>query len=77
MTKTFEALIARFETNSPHDIRMGRKSQHEIPNLMERGQEIMEKAIRGELEVGGDVEQTTDDGDNMAMGMDDVLVELL
>ena len=41
---------------------------------MERGQEIMEKAIQGELEVGGDVEQTTDDGDNMAMGMDDVLV---
>jgi len=37
----------------------------------------MEKAARGKLEGGGDAEQTTDDGDNVVMGMDDVLVELL
>ena len=43
---------------------------------MERGHELMEKAARGEL-GGGDAEQTNDDGDNVAMGMDDVLVELL
>ena len=77
MTKTFGALMARFETNSPHDIREGRKSRHEIPDLMERGHKLMEKAARGKLEGGGDAEQTTDDGDNVAMGMDDVLVELL
>ena len=76
MTKTFGALMARFETKSPHDIQEGRKSRHEIPDLMERGHELMEKAARGEL-GGGDAEQTNDDGDNVAMGMDDVLVELL
>lgn len=43
---------------------------------MEKGQELMGKAARGELE-GGDAEQITDDSDNTAMGMDDVLVELL
>ena len=77
MTKTFGALMARLEINSPHDIREGRKSRHEIPDLMERGHELMEKAARGELEGGGDAEQTIDDGDSVAMGMDDVLVELL
>jgi len=77
MTKTFEVLMARFETHSPHVIRVGRKSRHEILDLMERGQELMEKAARGELEGGGDAEQMSDDGDNTAMGMDDVLVELL
>ena len=44
---------------------------------MEKGQELMGKAARGELEGGGDAEQMADDGDNTAMGMDDVLVELL
>lgn len=76
MMKTFEALMARFEMHSPHDIQVGRKSRHEIPDLMEKGQELMGKAARGELE-GGDAEQITDDSDNTAMGMDDVLVELL
>ena len=76
MMKTFEVLMARFEMHSPHDIQVGRKSQHEIPDLMEKGQGLMGKAAQGELE-GGDAEQITDDSDNTAMGMDDVLVELL
>ncbi|KAF9230223.1 hypothetical protein BU15DRAFT_83896 [Melanogaster broomeanus] len=75
MMKTFRGLITRLETLSPHAISIGRKSQHEIVDLTDKGRELMFKATRGEVEGEDQVE--SDVGDNLAMGMDDVLVELL
>ncbi|KIJ62202.1 hypothetical protein HYDPIDRAFT_94808, partial [Hydnomerulius pinastri MD-312] len=74
MLKTFQGLTARFETHSPHTVSLGRKSQHEIADLVDKGRESMEKAVRGEVDSDDQMRDTL--GDEM-VGMDDVLVELL
>jgi hypothetical protein len=74
MTKTFQGLITRLETHSPHAITVGRKSRHEIVDLVDKGRELMHKATRGEGE--GEDQAESDVGDNLVAGMDDVLVEL-
>ncbi|KIM55780.1 hypothetical protein SCLCIDRAFT_17343 [Scleroderma citrinum Foug A] len=68
MTKTFKGLMARFELYSPHDIQV---------DLMDKGQELMAKAARGEVDGESGLEQGTGAGDDTVIGMDDVLVELL
>ncbi|KAI5982403.1 hypothetical protein EDD15DRAFT_2391298 [Pisolithus albus] len=72
MSKTFKALATRFVSHSPHRWKAGRKSRYEIPDLIDKGSESMEKAMRDEVEHGENIDET-----EAGTGMDDVLVELL
>ncbi|KIJ12626.1 hypothetical protein PAXINDRAFT_82563 [Paxillus involutus ATCC 200175] len=75
MMKSFQGLVTRLETHSPHVITVGRKSRHKIIDLMDKGRELMHKATRGDVE-GDDQAAESEVGDELAVGMDDVLVEL-
>ncbi|KAG1906365.1 uncharacterized protein F5891DRAFT_1125670 [Suillus fuscotomentosus] len=71
MTKTFEGLCIKMGVHSPHIVIPGRKSRHEIVDVLDKGRELMEKGARGETDQSEDM---------LAEGgveMDDVLIELL
>ncbi|KAI5982250.1 hypothetical protein EDD15DRAFT_2391332 [Pisolithus albus] len=72
MSKTFKALATGFASYSPHRRIAGRKSRHEIPDLIDKGRELMEKGMRDEVEHGENMDET-----EAGTGIDDVLVELL
>ncbi|KAG1736672.1 uncharacterized protein EDB91DRAFT_1337407 [Suillus paluster] len=48
MTKTFEGLSIKMAAQSPHTVVLGRKTRCEIPDLIDKGRDMMEKAARGE-----------------------------
>ncbi|KAI6109396.1 hypothetical protein EV401DRAFT_1891429 [Pisolithus croceorrhizus] len=73
MSRTFTALATRFGSHSPHRWKAGRTSQYEIPDLTEKGRELMEKSTRDEVECSENIVDEME----ARTGMDDVLVELL
>ncbi|KAG6380521.1 hypothetical protein JVT61DRAFT_8685 [Boletus reticuloceps] len=75
MTKTFKGLTTRLEVHSPHMVTIGRKSHHEIIDMMDKGQELMERAIHSEVDSSNN--DPIIDSVKETIGLDDVLVELL
>lgn len=78
MMKMFKGLASIFTKHSPHTVTLGRKTQHEIQDLMDKGKEMMDKAAQGESENdGGDVE--VDEGNTRTdlTELEDVLIELM
>ncbi|KAH7917313.1 hypothetical protein BV22DRAFT_1026598, partial [Leucogyrophana mollusca] len=51
MTKTLQALLTTMASRSPHLLTMGRSSTHLVPDLLDRGHELFEKAAKGIDEV--------------------------
>ncbi|KAG1726520.1 uncharacterized protein EDB91DRAFT_1263675 [Suillus paluster] len=56
MTKTFEGLSIRMAVQSPHTVVLGRKTHCEIPDLIDKGRDMMEKAARDVREKGAEIE---------------------
>ncbi|KAF9230375.1 hypothetical protein BU15DRAFT_57310 [Melanogaster broomeanus] len=52
MTKTFSKILERFVLNSPHVVRIGRKTRHEIADMNNKGCQMMAKAAPGGGEGG-------------------------
>ncbi|KIK76594.1 hypothetical protein PAXRUDRAFT_169399, partial [Paxillus rubicundulus Ve08.2h10] len=76
MTKTFKGLAGILATHSPHTVTLGRKSRHEIQDLLDKGRTMMEKAAYGESGSGGD-DVEADDSNASSVELDDILIELL
>ena len=70
MAKTFLKLQERLHSSSPHAIRMGRKTQHVVAVLSDKGITMMEKVIRGEA-------NEKDTSEENRVELEDVLVEML
>ncbi|KAI6146351.1 hypothetical protein BKA82DRAFT_125739 [Pisolithus tinctorius] len=77
MRKTFAKIQERLVLNSPHVVCLGRKTCHQVEDLYDKGQEMMEKATQGEVLV----ENEGDTGDIFeefeGSTLDDIMVELL
>ncbi|KAG2367209.1 hypothetical protein BDR07DRAFT_1373030 [Suillus spraguei] len=71
MTKTFEELLSRMAAQSPHTPVLGRKTRCEIPDLIDKGRDMMEKAARGESN-----DETNETDVREGAEVDDVLMEL-
>lgn len=67
MTKTFEVVRRSYHERSVHDIQAGRGSTYCIPDMLDRGQELMQ--IK-------DVNEEEDDVGDVRPELDDVAVEL-
>ncbi|KIJ09813.1 hypothetical protein PAXINDRAFT_17114 [Paxillus involutus ATCC 200175] len=76
MKKTFDKLLEKFALNSPHVVSVGRKSQHEIMDLNDKGREMMERAETAQGEGGEGRDEGGDEGEDRAL-LEDVVVELL
>ncbi|KAI6111300.1 hypothetical protein F5141DRAFT_1063611 [Pisolithus sp. B1] len=72
MLKTFKALTMRFASHSPHRWIAGRKSQYEIPDLTDKGRELMEKGMQDGVEHSENIDEM-----EAGTGINDVLVDLL
>jgi len=65
MTKTFANLASKLVVHSPHTFVSGRKSRHEVIDLMDKGCTMLSKA------------EESDDNESSRAELDDVLVELV
>lgn len=75
MTGTFNKLCHKLAIHSPHEVQMGRKSWYQIPNLVDRGWEMMDKLVaRG---GGGDADEIDTEDNEGRAALDDVVMELL
>jgi len=69
MTKTFANLASKLAVHSPHTFVSGRKSRHEVIDLMDKGRTMLSKAEESDdNEVGNESSRAE---------LDDVLVELV
>ncbi|KAG1785090.1 uncharacterized protein HD556DRAFT_1314538 [Suillus plorans] len=73
MIKTFEGLIMKMAAQSPHTVVLGRKTCCEIPDLIDKGRDMMEKAAHGE---GNDEPNVEMDDREEGAEMEDVLMEV-
>jgi hypothetical protein len=74
MTKTFEELSKHIRSTSPHKIQPGRESLYSIPNMLEKGQELLQAGSKpGEMGEAGIDEGEDLEGQPEA---DDIVVEL-
>lgn len=71
MRKTFHDLQKHLSSSSPHKIMPGRGSRHIIPDMIDKG--------RMALQIGnsGNTPDTTNEGDEPSIDIDDVLIELV
>ncbi|KIK79486.1 hypothetical protein PAXRUDRAFT_161206 [Paxillus rubicundulus Ve08.2h10] len=76
MKKTFNKLLEKFTLNSHNVVSVGMKSQHEIMDLNDKWQEMMERAETAQGEEGEGRDEGGDEGENRAL-LEDVVVELL
>ncbi|KAF8126322.1 hypothetical protein EV363DRAFT_1401849 [Boletus edulis] len=67
MQRTFQSLQKKLALNSPHAVELGRRSGHEIEDLISKGRDMMEKAES----------ENEDNGDEGCPMLEDVMVELL
>ncbi|KIO00028.1 hypothetical protein M404DRAFT_153560 [Pisolithus tinctorius Marx 270] len=77
MRKTFAKIQERLVLNSPHVVCLGRKTRHQVEDLYDKGREMMENAMRGEVlvENEGDAGDIFEEFEGSAL--DDIMVELL
>lgn len=71
MTKTFSKLQDKLASSAPHIVHRGRKTQHIIEDLSDKGLAMMEKAMCGEITANEEGVQEE------KAEHQDVLVELL
>ena len=68
MTKTYNVLLKRMEETRPHAYVEGRGSAHMIPDMIDRGQDLMQAQaseaadVRTEVDGGGEMGDTTSVG---------------
>ncbi|KAG6371291.1 hypothetical protein JVT61DRAFT_9760 [Boletus reticuloceps] len=77
MTKTFSKLQEKLLLSSPHIVREGRKSQHVIEDLSDKGLAMLEKAVCAEMNERVNVPEESGIEESTRVEMEDVLVELL
>ncbi|KAF8121569.1 hypothetical protein EV363DRAFT_1457439 [Boletus edulis] len=75
MQRTFQSLQKKLALNSPHAVELGRRSGHEVEDLISKGRDMMEKAEQGDEEVIRS--ENEDNGDEGRPMLEDVMVELL
>ncbi|KIK80180.1 hypothetical protein PAXRUDRAFT_159334, partial [Paxillus rubicundulus Ve08.2h10] len=71
MTKTFSKILEWFVLDSPHVVRIGRKTRHEIADMNDKGHQMMGKAAHGGGEGGN-----KNEGDDQ-VEMEDIIMELM
>lgn len=81
MKKTFEKLLEKLSLDSPHVVINGRRTRHEIIDLHDKGQYMMERAVpQGEGSEGMDVGSENEDAGGAIdsdLRLDDVMADLL
>ncbi|KAG2050831.1 hypothetical protein BDR06DRAFT_891007, partial [Suillus hirtellus] len=74
MIKSFQGLSNKMVAQSPHTVVLGRKTCCEIPDLVDKGREMVEKAAWGEGNNESNVEMEVR---GEGAEMEDILIELM
>jgi len=75
MSKTFQVLCGHMTKHSANKIVNGHQSHHSIPDLLSKGQELMDKNIVDNED--GEQEVAVGEGEDEHLSVDDVAVELV
>ncbi|KAG1779313.1 hypothetical protein EV702DRAFT_1178476 [Suillus placidus] len=75
MSKTFQILCGHMSKHSVNEVVNGRGSHHSIPDILAKGQELMEKSSMDNKD--GEQEAAVGEGEDECPSVDDVAVELV
>ena len=70
MAKTYDALLRRLEETRPHEYIEGRNSAYSIPDMIDRGQDMMQAQAAGAADGSADGSGDSGGSDEVAGGID-------